>query len=109
MELLLALALSHFVADYPLQGQYLAEAKRAALRTFEGTWALVAHAAVQAGSAGVAAAVLGGPWAVVSLLVGVSHFAVDLGKVRNIIDYRADQALHLTVMAAVAVGVAAAA
>lgn len=106
MELFLALVLSHFVADFPLQGAYLSDAKREVFRTFEGTWALVAHAAMQSGSAAVAAAALGGPWQAVAASVGTTHFVIDACRVRGVIPYHVDQALHLSVMAMAALGAA---
>lgn len=106
MELFLALVFSHFVADFPLQGSYLSDAKRAVFQTFEGTWALVAHAAMQAGAAGTTAAVLGAPWEAVAASVGITHFVIDACRVRGVIPYYVDQFLHLSVMA-MAAGAAA--
>ena len=103
MELLLILLFSHFVADYPLQGSYLADAKRAVFQTFEGTWALVAHAAMQAGAAGAATALLGGSWIAAAAAVGSTHFVIDACRVKGAVPYYVDQALHLSVMAAVAI------
>lgn len=69
---------AHFLADYPLQGSYLAATK--------GTNppSLVAHAAIWTGTICAAAIVLGlHPGLVLALLLFASHAAIDWAKARK--------------------------
>jgi hypothetical protein len=90
--LFFAFAIAHALADFPLQGDYLARMK---VRDQAGTaseWiiSLTAHSLVQAG----------GVWIVSgSALLGVTelclHWLIDLGKGEGKFGYLADQVLHL--------------
>ena len=88
---------AHYVADFAMQNDYVATAKA---DTSRPDWfhALTAHAAHHAVAAGVALAVLGLPWLVGALVVGVTHWLIDYGKsVRGWYGYHADQTLHVGV------------
>lgn len=84
----------HAVADYPLQGDWLSNAKNPTkiLVAGETIWplALASHAIIHAAAVMLAT---GSPW-----LAGAeffAHFAIDLGKCRGWLSYNADQMLHI--------------
>lgn len=106
IELLLALIVAHFLADYPLQGDFLASAKTRVGREAMGAHALTAHAAIQGGVCGLAAALLGHPWMLVLLIVAGTHWLIDLGKIRDWYGINTDQAAHGLVLAAMAAVIA---
>jgi hypothetical protein len=91
--LLYLLIFGHFVADYPLQGPYLSEAKNpdSALGQ-NGVWkhALFAHAYIQSGFVLLFTGSL--HCAVIEL---VAHAFIDYGKCKKYITYNTDQALHI--------------
>lgn len=104
IQAILLLLGAHYVADFAMQNQYVADAKA---DTSRPDWfhALTAHAAHHAVAAGIALAVLGLPWMLGALVVGVTHWLIDYGKaVRHWYGYHADQTAHVVV--AVAVGTA---
>ncbi|MEZ2128895.1 MULTISPECIES: DUF3307 domain-containing protein [unclassified Sinorhizobium] len=91
MESILTIALmllaAHWVFDYPLQGEFLANAKRSGpLRVYH----LIAHAGMQ--GAGVAL-VTGNIW--LGLLEWLAHAVIDEAKVRGKTTLAQDQALHI--------------
>lgn len=90
--LFFAFVIAHALADFPLQGDYLARMKRRALANNLSEWiiALTAHSLVQAG----------GVWIVSgSALLGATelclHWLIDLGKGEEKFGYVTDQWLHL--------------
>ncbi len=90
--LFFAFAIAHAVADYPLQGDYLARMKcrDQASKPHEWLIPLTAHSLIQAG----------GVWIVSgSALLGAIelclHWLIDLGKGEGRFGYVADQGLHL--------------
>lgn len=90
--LFFAFAIAHALADYPLQGDYLARMKcrDQASNFWEWFCALTAHSLVQAG----------GVWIVSgSVVLGFSelllHWLIDLGKGEGKFGYATDQFLHL--------------
>lgn len=83
----LLLVAGHFVADYPLQGDFLARAKaEGPLRIYH----LIAHCGIHAGTV---ALITGSVW----LAIGefIAHAAIDETKTRGGISFAADQALHI--------------
>lgn len=87
--LMLALMLlgAHWLCDYPLQGQFLSDAKaKGPLRFYH----LVAHSGIQ--GAGVAI-VTGSVW--LGLSEWIAHTAIDEAKVRGKTSFATDQALHI--------------
>lgn len=87
--LMLAMMLlgAHWLADYPLQGQFLSDAKvKGPLRFYH----LVAHAGIQ--GAGVAL-VTGSVW--LGIAEWIAHTAIDEAKVRGKTTFAVDQALHI--------------
>lgn len=85
--LLLMLLAAHWVADYPLQGDFLAKAKQQGpLRAYH----LVAHAGIHGGAV---ALVTGSVW--LGLVEWVLHTVIDEAKVKGKTDFAIDQALHI--------------
>jgi hypothetical protein len=95
--LFFAFAISHALADFPLQGDYLARTKQRSKAGTPAEWfiALTAHSLIHAG----------GIWLVSgSVLFGaaefVLHWLIDFGKGEGKYGYVADQTLHLSCKAA---------
>lgn len=92
--LLLALLAGHFVADYPLQGDFLARGKnhRAQYALYGVPWwhCLTAHAAIHAGMVG---------WLTGSVALGlaefVAHWLIDFAKCEGWTDINVDQLAHV--------------
>ena len=91
VALFLALLAAHCVADFPLQSDVIARHKGKVLFEAIGFHCLTAHAIIHAGLAGLAAALLGFPWVLPFLAVGVSHWALDFCK-----SWRGFDTWHLT-------------
>jgi hypothetical protein len=91
MTLLLMLLAWHALADYPLQGDFLAKAKNRFAPIPGVPWqqALGAHALIHA--AGVAV-LTGSVW--LGLVEFVAHSMIDDAKCRGRINFNQDQALH---------------
>jgi len=95
MELIETFALlifAHALADYPLQGDFLARGKNRTAPIHEIPWQhpMAAHSIIHGGFVG---AITG------SLLLGiaeaVAHAMIDDAKCRGRFGYHADQALHV--------------
>lgn len=98
-----ALAVAHALADFPLQGDYLASQKTRETANSRGEWiiALSAHCLIHAG----------GVWLVTgSMLLGaaelVLHALIDLGKGERKFGFTTDQLLHLACKAVYAILIA---
>lgn len=90
LYLLATLLFWHFIADYPLQGDFLAKAKAGAFEPVAPWWqAMTAHAFIHAGGV---AFIMGSVWFGVAEFV--LHFAIDKLKCRNRLSFNQDQALH---------------
>ena len=87
----------HAMADYPLQGDFLAKAKNRTAPIPGVPWyqALGAHAAIHAGGVGV---ITGSVW--LGLAEFVAHFLIDDAKCKGNIGFNTDQALHVICKAA---------
>lgn len=78
---------AHWVADYPLQGDFLATAKRAGpLRAYH----LIAHAGIQGAGVFLVTGSL-----VLGLAEWMAHTAIDEAKCRGWTTFAQDQALHV--------------
>jgi len=92
LDTLALLIVGHALADYPLQGDFLAKAKNHTAPIPGVPWyqALLAHSAIHAGFVGV---ITGSLW------LGVSEFIVhtitDWLKCDGRISYNVDQAVHI--------------
>lgn len=92
LSLVLLLLFGHALADFPLQGDYLARAKNRT-NPLPGTpwWiALGAHALIHAGAVLL---VTGSPWLALAELV--AHAVIDDAKCAGHIGYVTDQAMHV--------------
>ena len=91
--LFFAFAIAHALADFPLQGDYLARVKqrRNASTTFEWLAALSAHSMIHAGAMWIVSGSI-----IVGLIELVLHWVIDLGKGEGLYGYATDQALHLS-------------
>lgn len=103
IELLGLMVAAHALADYPLQGDFLAKAKNhtAPIPGVPFYQALAAHSAIHAGFVGV---ITGSVW--LALAEFVIHGITDYAKCDRRISYNTDQAIHIgckIVWAAIAV------
>ena len=92
LALFFAFAIAHALADFPLQGDYLAREKQRSKAGSSREWfvALTAHSLIHSG----------GVWLVSgSVLLGAAelflHWLIDFGKGEGKFGYIADQSLHL--------------
>lgn len=92
LELFLAMVVGHALADYPLQGDFLAKAKNhtAPVGGVPFYHALGAHSAIHAGFVG---AITGSVW--LGLAEFILHCATDYAKRAGRINYNTDQAIHI--------------
>lgn len=92
LALFAAFAVLHFVADFPLQGDYLARHKVRSNAGGVADWlvALCAHSAIQAGGVWL---VSGSP--VFAAVEFVLHGVIDIAKGEGRFGLIADQLLHL--------------
>ena len=92
LETLLLLLVGHALADYPLQGDFLAKAKNRANPIPGIPWyhGLIPHAAIHGGFVGV---ITGNVW--LGLVEFAVHCLIDDAKCMGRISYNTDQALHV--------------
>lgn len=122
-ELIFALILGHYVADFPLQPDFVAKSKGKVFKASIGFHTLTAHAAIHAFVAGGIALALGYSWLFPAIAVGATHWLIDFGKswemwpeswritegakwagnpdARGLYGINVDQALHMTVIVGV--------
>lgn len=88
------LCIGHAIADYPLQGDWLAKAKNPTLTLVPGEtiWplALLSHSAIHAG----AVHLVTGSWLLASFEF-IAHAVTDFVKCKGIINYNQDQLIHI--------------
>ncbi|MEX0809885.1 MAG: DUF3307 domain-containing protein [Dongiaceae bacterium] len=91
-ETLFLLLVGHALADFPLQGDFLAQAKDRHSAIGEKVWpeALTAHALIHGGAVFVVTGSL-----VLALAETVVHAAIDFAKCEKLISFRQDQLLHI--------------
>lgn len=87
-----ALLVAHMLADYPLQGDFLAKAKNRTAPIPGVPWeqAMVAHCAIHGGAVGL---ITGHWW--LGVAEAVIHFVTDDAKCRGKISFNVDQAIHI--------------
>ncbi|MDQ7981939.1 DUF3307 domain-containing protein [Paraburkholderia sp. SARCC-3016] len=92
LQLFAALIIGHVIADYPLQGDFLARAKNRSNPIPGVPWyqALGAHALIHGGTVWL----MTGYWWLGALEVGC-HALIDDTKCRSAIGFNADQVLHV--------------
>lgn len=105
-HLLILLVFAHFLADYPLQGDFLAKAKNRAAPIPGVPWwqAMAAHCGIHAGMVYV----LTSCWPL-ALVEFIAHWLTDSAKCRGKIGFNTDQTIHLACKVAYAFIVVAAA
>lgn len=92
MTILFLLICGHFLADYPLQGDFLARGKNRA-NPIPGVpfyQCLVAHAFIHAGTVFL---ITGNFWIAIAELI--AHAAIDDAKCTGKIGFNTDQILHI--------------
>lgn len=93
IQMLGALVIGHAVADYPLQGDFLAKAKNRHTSIPGIDWwvAMAMHCLIHGG---MVWAITGNMW------LGYSeftiHFLIDCSKCDGLIDFKHDQLIHLS-------------
>lgn len=92
IETLALLVFVHALADYPLQGDFLAQAKNHTSPLSGVPWyqALAAHSAIHAGFVGLVTGSIA-----LALAEFVIHAATDHAKCSGKISYNTDQAIHI--------------
>lgn len=90
------LVFAHCLADYPLQGDFLAKAKnhKAPIPGVPWQTALLAHASIHAG---MVLLITGSLWFALAEFVG--HTVIDYTKCSGRIGFNTDQLLHLAMKA----------
>lgn len=104
MEVLFLLIVVHALADYPLQGDFLAAAKNRLAPIPGVPWwqALTAHAAIHSGGVYIVTGSL--------LFAGIelaAHWLIDNAKCSGRLTFNADQLLHVACKVVYAVAIAA--
>lgn len=91
-SLLFALLIAHAVADYPLQGEYLAKAKIPSKQNGYADWVipLTAHSLIHAGAVWLLTQCI---W--LGIIELILHWVIDLIKGINRITLMQDQLLHV--------------
>lgn len=92
LSLLALLIFCHFLADYPLQGDFLSKAKNQTSPVPGVPWyqALSAHSGIHAGFVGLATGSLA-----LAVAEFVIHAVTDYTKCSGRISYNQDQAVHI--------------
>ena len=93
LALFFAFAISHALADFPLQGDYLARTKQRSQASTVPEWliSLTAHSLIHAGGVWIISGSV-----IIALAEFVLHWLIDLGKGEGLYGYVTDQALHLS-------------
>ena len=91
-DMLALLIFAHFLADYPLQGDFLARGKNRTTPIAGVPWyhPMAAHSVIHGGFVGV---ITGSVW--LGVAETVIHALTDDAKCRGHISYTADQAIHI--------------
>lgn len=92
LELFALMVAGHALADYPLQGEFLAKAKnhRAPIEGVPFYQALGAHSAIHAGGVGIITGSI-----CLALAEFCIHTATDYAKCDGRISFNTDQAIHI--------------
>jgi hypothetical protein len=87
-EVYLLMLFGHALADYPLQGDYIARTK--GIDSDEGIFALVWHCVIHAGFVGI---ITGSLWLAAAEFI--AHALIDTAKINGHTSFRTDQFLHI--------------
>lgn len=87
-----ALLIGHAVCDYPLQGDFLAQAKNRhiTVQGIDWRWCMAMHSLIHAGAVWL----ITGLW-YLGLAELVCHFLIDCLKCDGVTDFSTDQTLHI--------------
>ena len=98
-ELFSLLLAGHFIADYPMQGDFLSRAKNHTNPIAGVPWyqALMAHATIHGAFVGLITGSL-----FLGVIETILHAMIDYRKCAGRIGYNQDQAWHVSVKAAIA-------
>ena len=93
LALFFAFAISHALADFPLQGDYLARTKQRKQAGTLAEWliSLTAHSLIHAGGVWIVSGSV-----ILAATELVLHWLIDLGKGEGLYGYVTDQVLHLS-------------
>lgn len=91
--LFFAFAISHALADFPLQGDYLARTKQRKQASTIAEWiiSLTAHSLIHAGGVWILSGSV-----ILALAEFILHWLIDLGKGEGLYGYVTDQVLHIS-------------
>ena len=90
LTLLILLLLAHALADFPLQGDFLAKAKHGSVPLVPAWYALAIHSLIHAGLVLLVTESL-----LLFTVEFVAHWAIDKAKIKCLLSFGADQALHV--------------
>ena len=92
VQTLFLLLAGHALADYPLQGDFIARGKnfRSPIAGIDWWVVMLAHSLIHGGAVVV---VTGNVW--MGVVETVLHFLIDHAKCRNYFGFKTDQALHV--------------
>lgn len=80
VSLFLLLLAGHYLADFPLQGDHIAQNKGKVFKESIGFHCLTAHALIHGLTAAAILGVMGYSWLWGAILVAVTHWLIDFGK-----------------------------
>lgn len=104
MTILIYMIATHFLVDYPLQGEWLSAIKNPSISRVPGEtiWplALFGHAIMHA----VVVQIITGSWSLFVIELA-AHMAIDYSKCKGRFGYNTDQYLHLICKAAYAAAI----
>lgn len=90
LQMALLLTALHFLADFPLQGEYIALNKDSGSGCPNWAWIMSAHCAIHSGFV-----LLATGSALLFAFEFLVHFALDVAKCRGLIGFSTDQVMHL--------------
>ncbi len=103
-EMLFLLVAAHFLADFPLQGQFMADAKNHTNKNPQDIWKIMlfGHGMIHAGFV----LIITGYW-VFAVYELIAHMYIDYRKCSMRITFMADQKMHLAckVFYVIAIGI----
>ena len=96
MDNIIIIIAGHYLADIGLQPHWVLKEKYKVFKTQLGTVALIGHASIHFLVAYFIGTYLGFNQAYsLALFIGITHFIIDLGKIKGKYGVFADQILHL--------------
>lgn len=101
IEMLTLLVAGHFLADFGLQNDFVAQQKGRALKTAMGFFAMTAHAAIHGLITALIFSWFGHEWGAAFWSITVTHWMIDYGKCRGWFGIVIDQALHIIALTVV--------